>query len=145
MEKLEIAMRIRVLDPPADVTMMVQKGRDELLPAAKVNKKVLIFDLSLTVDISTGTPNFLGKFAQGPRGARFLYLNSGTYAGQRDTCWSRRAKIPLTGITAEDIGELVRSPGSRMEISFPATGGRDGGPVCGTIRSVADQWKITNE
>jgi hypothetical protein len=56
MEKLEIAMRIRVLDPPADVTMMVQKGRDELLPAAKVNKKTLIFDLSLTVDISTGTP-----------------------------------------------------------------------------------------
>jgi hypothetical protein len=60
--------------------MMVQKGRDELLPAAKVNKKTLIFDLALTVDISTGTPNFLGKFAQGPRSARFIYLNSGTYA-----------------------------------------------------------------
>ncbi|HKP37759.1 MAG TPA: DUF5990 family protein [Pyrinomonadaceae bacterium] len=46
-----------------------------------------------------GSPNFLGPLVQGPVGERFVYINIGAYAGQTDTCWSRRLKIPLSGIT----------------------------------------------
>ena len=145
MNKFEIEMRIMVLDPSDNVAIKVQKGRDELLAPASANKKALVFDFPITVDLSDGNPNFLGKFVQGPRHARFVYVNSGTYAGQADSCWGRRAKIPLTGISAEQIQELRRSPGGKLEVSFAATGGRDGGPVCGTIRFQDGGWKIIKE
>ena len=41
-------------------------------------------------------PNFAGPFVQGPAGERFVYINIGTYAGQLNTPWSRRLKIPLS-------------------------------------------------
>jgi hypothetical protein len=142
MSKYEIAMRIKVLDPPADTTMNVQRGRDELLAPVKVSNKELVFDFSLSVDFSSDEPNFLGKFAQGPKKARFVYVNSGTYAGQTDSCWSRRAKISLMGITAAQVREVLKNPGSGLEIRFKGTGGRDGGPVCGSIRFNDDGWKV---
>lgn len=122
--------------------MKVQQGRDELLGPTGKSSRRLIFDLSVSVDLSSDVPNFLGKFAHGPRSARFIYLNSGTYAGQTDSCWSRRAKISLMSISAQQIRELTRSTGCRLAISFVGTGGPDGGPVCGSIRSFVDDWAI---
>ncbi len=56
-----------------------------------------------TVTVKTGRnddlPNFAGPFVQGPAGERFVYIDIGTYAGQTNTPWSRRLKIPLSGIT----------------------------------------------
>ena len=144
MSKFELAMRINVLNPPADVTMRVQKGRDELLAPIEDNGKNLVFEFPITADLSLGVPNFLGKFTQGPKNARFVYVNSGTYAGQTDSCWSRRAKLSLMGITAEQIRELIKSPGSKLEVSFQATGGPGGGPVCGSIPLRDGGWKIIN-
>ncbi len=142
MSKFEIAMRINVLNPLVDAAMKVQKGRDELLAPTKASSKALVFDFPITVDISSGVPNFLGKFAQGPKNARFVYVNSGTYAGQTATIWGRRAKISLMPITADQIRKVMSSPGSRLELSFEGTGGRDGGPVCGSIRLPDGAWKI---
>lgn len=42
-----------------------------------------------------GLPNSLGPFAQGPPAARFVYVDVGTYAGQKNTPWARRMKVPL--------------------------------------------------
>jgi len=143
MSNFEIPMRINILNPPTGALMKVQKGRDELLAPTKILKKALIFEFPISVDLSSTVPNFLGKFAQGPKDARFVYVNSGTYAGQTDTCWSRRAKISLMRITGDKVREVLRSPGSGLEISFEATGGRDGGPVCGSIPLPEGGWKIT--
>ncbi len=38
-----------------------------------------------------GLPNFLGPFVQGPPVGLFVYVNSGTLAGQSDSCWTRRS------------------------------------------------------
>src|SRR5437764_6998927 len=92
MSKFKIAIRLNVLNPPKGVAMRVQKGRDELLEPSSDSSKALVFDFPITVDLSDKTPNFLGEFAQGPKTARFVYVNSGTYAGQADSCWGRRAK-----------------------------------------------------
>jgi hypothetical protein len=142
MSKFEIQMRLNVQDPPAGVTMKMQKGRCELLDPMRATKKMLTFDFPISVDLSSGTPNFLGKFAQGPKDARFVYLNSGTYAGEKDSPWGRRAKISLMSVTAKQVRELLKTPGSILSVSFAGTSQRDTGPVCASVRFLGDGWQI---
>ena len=70
------------------------------------------------------SPDFAGPFVQGPVGDRFFYIGIGTYAGQTNTEWSRRLKVPLSGIT----WNAIRSQHT-LEASIPGTG-KDGGPSC---------------
>ena len=144
MAKYELPLRVTVVEPPADVIMQVQKGRDELLPPSERKSNSISFDFSVNVDLSSDEPNFLGKFAQGPKDARFIYVNSGTYAGQDESCWSRRAKISLMSITAGQIREILKSANSKLEICIDGTG-RDGGPVCASVRFPREDWKIIKE
>ena len=67
-----------------------------------------------------------GPFVQGPRSERFVYIDVGTFAGQVDSCWSRRLKIPLAGITMKMV-----QAGNVLEARVPGTG-RDGSPSCAT-------------
>ena len=134
-------MRINVLNPLAGVTMQVQEGKDRLLAPTETKRGRISFEFPVTVDLSSGKPNFLGKFAQGPKDARFVYVNSGSYAGQAGTQWNRRAKISLMKITAEQVKEVLSTPGSRLEVSINGVG-RDGGPVCASVRSAEDGWRI---
>src|SRR6185295_12098683 len=64
--KHDVKFRIIVTDPLPGVSMQVQRGKNELLPPTK-NGSSLIFDFEITVDLSNGSPNFLGKYAQGPK------------------------------------------------------------------------------
>ena len=75
-----------------------------------------------------------GPYVQGPPRQRFVYLDIGTYAGQADSCWSRRLKIPLDGIPAKLMGA-----GGVLEACVAGTG-RDGGPNCATVKDFAG-WK----
>jgi hypothetical protein len=143
MTRYQVPVRINVMDPPGGVAMQVQKGRDELVPPSEETNERLVFDMVIDVQIESGAPNFLGKFAQGPKQSRFIYLNSGTYAGQSDTQWSRRAKISLMDVTVKQVRELLSSPGARLEISIRGTG-TDGGPVCASIkRANTSGWRVT--
>lgn len=137
--KHEIPFRINVANPLAGVTMMVQNGKDDLLPPSEKSSEKLFFDFDMTVDMAGDAPNFLGKFAQGPKDARFIYVNSGTYAGQQDTCWARRAKLSLMGIGRSQVEAAIESPGARFEVSVNGVG-RDGGPVCASIKGL--EWKV---
>src|SRR5205809_130684 len=103
MAKYEIKLQVNVLEPLAGVTMQVQEGRDRLLPPCETKPDRITFEVPVTVDMSSGSPNFLGKFAQGPKDARFIYVNSGSYAGQPGTQWNRRAKISLMKITSTQV------------------------------------------
>lgn len=76
-------------------------------------------------------PNFLGPFVQGPRGARFVYINSGTP-------WTRRAKVHLSGIT---WALIRRAKGKPPETRFAGTA-RDGGPSCSTVPLLGGGWQI---
>lgn len=132
-------MRIRVLRPVAGVTMKVQRGKYELLAPTTGSKGELVFEFPITADLSNVTPNFLGKYAQGPKDSRFIYVNSGSYAGQADTCWNRRAKISLMDITRDEIEEVIDSAAKRLEVSFEGAG-RDGGPTCASVKGI--KWKV---
>ena len=137
--KHEIPIRIRVLRPLAGVTMKVQRGRDELLSPAEVLADSIAFQFDISVDLSGATPNFLGKYAQGPKDLRFIYVNSGSYAGQAGTCWDRRAKISLMSIVREQIEAVLARPGSILQAEFEGVG-RDGGPTCASVKGVG--WKV---
>lgn len=126
----EVTLRIVLKQPPAGVDFGVQKGRGstyETVQTQRSKGKDLEFEIAVKAKGGRkgATPNFLGPFVQGPPSERFLYVDIGTYAGQRNTCWSRRLKIPLSGIT----WEMITSE-KALVAKVPATGG-DGGPACG--------------
>ena len=84
-------------------------------------------------------PDFAGPFVQGPSGERFVYLDIGTCAGQTNTPWSRRLKIPLSGIT----WDLIEAGGVLLA-AVPGTG-TDGGPSCAYAwrkRNPNWQWQL---
>jgi len=137
----ELTLRIVVRRPPPGVTFAVQRGSVELLPPSANLPDALVFDFTVRADgvTSGGQPRFLGPCTQGPPTARFVYVNSGHRAGQAGTRWDRRAKIPLAGITTQMVGEVLETPGARLETEFEGTG-KDGGPTCATVKSIV--WRM---
>jgi hypothetical protein len=142
----EITLRVIVKSPPAGVDFGVQEGHGNDYKTAQTQrftKQDLRFEFPVRVKESKdGQPNFLGAFAQGPASGRFIYLDIGTYAGQKGTHWGRRLKIPLAGITWGMI-EQASKPSSVIEVCVPGTG-RDGGPTCGTVIEVISGWIVAS-
>lgn len=133
-----IPMRIVVTWPLSGVSMMVQRGRDELLPPSEKSTEKLVFDFEVTADMTEARPNFLGKYAQGPKDARFVYVNSGTYADQH-SMWGRRAKISLMNIAGEQIQQVISKDGLVLRTEFQGVG-RDGGPTCASVKGI--EWSV---
>ena len=124
--KHDIPVRVTVKQPLQGVVMRVQRGKDELLDPILTTPDGLVFEFDLTVDLSQQTPNFLGKCSQGPKDARFIYVNSGTYARQHPTPWARRAKLSLMSVTREQIEDIISNKGI-LACEFDGVG-RDGVP-----------------
>ena len=140
--KYEISIRIKVLRPLKGIKMKVQRGKDELLFPVKDSADEQVFEFDITVDLASSVPNFLGKYAQGPKDQRFIYVNSGRYAAQHGTVWDRRAKISLTSITRKQIDEVLADPKLLLETEFEGVG-RDGGPTCASVKGI--EWKVTKK
>ena len=140
--KYQIPFRVVVQEPLSGVAMRVQRGRDELLDPTSTTPDAIAFEFDLTVDINGDQPNFLGKYAQGPKDARFVYVNSGTYAGQHQTLWARRAKLSLMSITTKQISEVVDDSGRCFETLIHGVG-RDGGPTCASVKSI--EWRVVKK
>jgi hypothetical protein len=139
----ELPIRVTVMTPPPGVTFAIQRGKDELLGPSQVSANCLVFDLSIRVSErkAGGAPNVLGPYAQGKPDDRFLYLNSGTMAGQRDSCWTRRAKIKTGGINWELIEQTLATPGVVLEVVIDGRA-QDGGPCCATVTLMNGGWRI---
>lgn len=140
----ELTLRVILEKPPAGVDFGVQRGRGndyETIQIQRFAGQDLHFEFTVRVKIGGKgeTPNFLGPIVQGPTGERFVYLDIGTCAGQTETAWSRRLKIPLRGITGEMIEELSAND-AVLETQVVGTG-KDGGPSCGTVKPFAG-WKL---
>jgi hypothetical protein len=139
--ELELTCRILLEAPPAGVDYALQKGRGSVYETVQTQRsrgKDLIFEFTVQVRNATSDTalDFAGPYVQGPRGQRFVYLDIGTYAGQTDTPWSRRLKIPLTGIPSA----ALRPASGVLEARVPGTG-RDGSPTCATVKPF-DGWEL---
>ena len=131
----EIVLRIRLEAPPPGVLFAIQKGRGssyETILAQRSTGGDLVFEF--TVELRGSPPALAGPLVQGPTGGRFVYVDIGTYAGDPESPWGRRLKVPLTGITPAMLKAEL------LEARVPGTG-RDGGPNCATPRGFAG-WKV---
>jgi hypothetical protein len=146
--ELELKLRIVLESAPPDVDFGLQlgKGNDyQTIQKQRSSGKDLTFNCLVTVKDNRADrlPNFLGPLAQGPATERFIYVDIGTYAGQTDSGWSRRMKIPLTAIGWEIIKRAAKDPKAVLEARLPGTG-KDGGPTCATVRP-SQGWKLIRD
>jgi uncharacterized protein DUF5990 len=143
----ELRLRIILEKPPAGVDFGLQNGRGSNYVTIQTQRSEGK-DLSLEFNVrvkgggKNSAPNFLGPLVQGPTGERFVYIDIGTYAGQTETCWSRRLKIPLRGITWDMIDLVSVDSGSLLETRVPGTG-KDGSPSCATVKPFPG-WKVVD-
>ncbi len=138
-----LPLRISLIKPPPGVLLCLQQGKDDLVPPTSDSGEKVSFDFTVNIanNQADGPPNFRGPFVQGPTGSRFIYINSGTYAGHSDSCWSRRAKVPLSSITWELIDGALSKSSVLLEARIAGTA-KDGGPACATVRFLDDGWIV---
>ena len=134
----QITLRIVLEKPPPGVDFGIQKGRGSNYETIQTQRSAggdLTFEFSVVVKpaSATGAVDFGGPIVQGPRGARFVYVDIGAFAGQRDTPWSRRLKVPLTGITPALVRRGSSGTNDVLEARVPGTG-RDGSPSCASVK-----------
>lgn len=141
-----VRMRILLVEPPPGVRFAVQRGRSELLePLAKQHEAIWFeFSLRLGPPLPDGSANFLGEFAQGPPSDRFVYINSGTLAGQADACWTRRAKLKLGSIPRQVV-ETARSASDGIIEARVLGTLADGSPVCASVKPQAVVWRFVQD
>ena len=138
--KQPLRLRIVVTEPLSGVWFALQRGKSGLVaPASRAPE--LIFDFSVLDDLSSDPPKLTGEFTQGPPAARFIYINSGTYAGQPGTTWSRRAKVPITGIKTQLASQAIVKNGFLQAVVRGIA--KDGGPFCASVPLLTD-WVIVS-
>jgi len=142
-KEAEVPLRIVLVATPAGVDFGIQEGKGsdyKTIQKQKSKEADLTFEIVVTVkdNREDGLPNFLGPLTHGPTTGRFIYINIGKSAGQFDSCWDRRIKVPLGGIT----WDLINKTTSKLVLEARLPGkGKDGGPSCATVKPT-DGWKV---
>jgi Family of unknown function (DUF5990) len=139
----EVRLRIVLVAPPPNVVFGVQEGKgNDYATIHKQRSKDADLTFEFTVPVKDnrddGLLNFHGPLVQGPPTGRFIYIDIGKYAGQIDSCWERRIKVPLSGITWDMLQKA--STTSLLEARLPGKG-KDGGPSCATVKPI-EGWKV---
>jgi len=139
--------RIILLKPTPGVDFGLQKGRGnqyETIQKQRSENRDLVFEFEAqSKKTDTGEPDYSGPIVQGPKGERFVYIDIGTCAGQKNTEWTRRLKIPLRGIDWKLLEQSQENTRQFFETRVPGVG-KDGGPNCATVKPF-DGWKIKTE
>lgn len=141
----EITLRIILEKPNTGVCFGVQYGKAagyETHQKQIAANTDLVFEISLPLKTAKdGTMQLSGHFIQGPAGAKFIYIDIGTYAGQTDSEWGRRLKIPLTGI--DRLLPTLSGNNGVLQTKVPGKG-KDGGPNCATVKPFAG-WQLVKQ
>src|SRR6478752_379021 len=96
----EIKLQVILTKPTPGVVFGLQKGSGNNYET--VQKQISTSnDLTFTFTVKVKGersrdkfPKLSGSFVQGAADNKFVYIGIGTYAGQSDSAWSRRLKIP---------------------------------------------------
>lgn len=140
-----VKFRLVLTAPPAGVDFGVQVGQGASYRTVGTQRSGggdLHFEFSAEARVtSPGAVDFRGPVVQGPRGGRFVYIDIGTCAGQAGTPWSRRLKVPLSGITPEMLDAAASQSERVLAAEVPGTGA-DGGPSCASVKAFSG-WRLT--
>jgi hypothetical protein len=126
MPKSEVKFRIVLVEPPQGVDFALQLGKTAASSLVQTQRSAggeLRFEFDLQI-----------VMAEGSEGPDFRS------AGQFSSPWTRRLKVPLSGITAELVALALRDPAAVVETRVPGTG-RDGGPNAATVKPFAG-WSV---
>jgi len=138
-----IKLRVILKSPPPGVDFGLQSGQGnpyEVIGKKRSGKGDLRFELQVGTKERAGKSadlDFTGPFVQGKAGERFFYIDIGTYAGQADSVYGRRLKIPLSGISK---AAAAKAKTKAFETVIVGTG-KDGGPTCATPKDFSG-WKV---
>jgi hypothetical protein len=121
----------------------LQQGKDALVNPVLSTGSDISFDFTVGYLLADGALDFRGPFVQGPRGARFVYINSGGLADQANSGWRRRAKIALGGISSDLINALNAQPGQVL-CTHIAGKAKDGGPPAASV-PLLKSWFILSK
>lgn len=141
-----LPLRLTVVRPPPGVALALQVGHGtdpDLLAASGRDADGVSFDFALRL-VPGDPPVLRGEAAQGPPASRFVYVTWGRRAGQPDSPWDRRAKVPLAGITGALADAALASRGRRIVGRIAGTG-RDGTPACASVPLLGDGWQLERE
>ncbi|MET4683274.1 DUF5990 family protein [Brevundimonas faecalis] len=132
MARTDIRLRLTIQDPVPGVRYSLQGKEGEPVDAATASDAPLSFEAPVTLN---DDGRLTGPFVR-REGAtrRFVYIAIGKHAGDPDSPWDRRAKIDIHDIPA-DLLQAARD-GRPLELRLPGRG-RDGSPVCATVRPLA--------
>lgn len=142
----DVSLRIIVDQPLPGVAITLQEGKDGNVPPTHTSATALVFDFAVRLGTprADGLPNFVGPFAQGPAGGRFIYLGVGQRAGQLSSVWNRRIKVPLGGISDALVQAVRTDARKRLVVHVPGRG-RDGSPTAASVRLAPDAWTIVDD
>jgi len=137
-----LRLRVVIERPPLHVQWALQLGKAEHTEPSAVESESVTFELTVrAISTAAGTFDFRGDYVYGPRGARFVYLCSGSHAGDLTSCWNRRAKVSLMTLTVDHITAVAAAPDLIFEGRILGTA-RDGGPACASIPLLSDGWQL---
>jgi hypothetical protein len=125
--------------PPPGVDFGLQKGSGNNFEPVQIQRSG-VGDLHFTFTIqikgdklNDAAPGFVGPFVQGPVPDKFVYLDIGTLAGQTESEWTRRLKVPLRDISWDMVEKVQTHPDTYLETNVAGTA-KDGGPNCATVK-----------
>ena len=140
----ELTLKIVLEKPTFGVDYGLQEGKGSNYKTVQIKRaegQNLEFECKVRVKLAQDiTPVFLGPLVQSAANERFIYIDIGIFAGQKDSVWSRRLKITLKDIKMEMIQQALLNPKLLMQTIVAGTG-NDGSPNCGTVKPFSG-WKL---
>ena len=138
----QVTLRVIVRHPVPGVTLRVQRGRGGLVPPIAETADAVTFELLVEARARPdGSVRVSGPEVQGPPAARFVYVNAGTYAGQANAPFGRRAKVPLGELTGGVVNAALARRGAVIVGEIDGRG-RDGGPAAATVPLLGEGWRV---
>lgn len=141
MTRTTVPLRVIVERPPRGVRWALQRSRgnlDDLVPPVQVDAGRVVLEVEVLAQDVSGRARFSGPAVQGPTGGRFLYVSTGSYAGDGSDS-GRRAKVGLEGLAWSTIEALA--PGQHLEVRIAGTA-PDGGAACATVPLLPPGWAV---
>jgi hypothetical protein len=144
-EEIVVPMSIVVEGAPRGVAFCLQEGKDDLREVAWSGDEPMRFRFTVRAQAGGAWwPRLLGPYTQGPVTGRFVYLRIGTMAGDHESCWTRRAKVPLRPLSWAQLQEAASAPGGYLEGRIAGTA-RDGGPCCASVPLLDGGWVLRRD
>ena len=142
-DQFTLPIRILVERPLPHLELALQHGKADkaqLIPPTSKSADAIAFDFDVKVGgrLDDGRPRLLGPFVQGPPDVRFLYLSVGRYAGQDDSPWAGRVKVPLGEIQWDKIVALAL--GDRLTARIAGQSPK-GVPALASVRLLPPGWE----